>query len=85
MNFWTVTMGALFAGFFWQAGKMVAIQVLSIGFSGKGGDSTDRVDGEGKRRSGMALMTDYGTGVEYLMGPSGSLTPRLGKDGRPWQ
>lgn len=42
-------------------------------------DDTDNVD-TGKR-SGMGLYTDHGTGCQYL-GRSGSLTPRLNKDGK---
>lgn len=30
----------------------------------------------------MILRTDYGTGCQYLCGPLGGCTPRMGIDGR---
>ena len=33
-------------------------------------------------RSGMRLFTDYGTGLQYLGGPWGGVTPRLDKKGK---
>ena len=32
--------------------------------------------------SGVKLITDYGTGCQYLMSPEGSLTPRLNATGK---
>ena len=50
------------------------------------GDDTDLFE-EGKtkpvKRSGFAIVTDYGTGVQYLAMPLVGLTPRLDKDGKP--
>lgn len=52
----------------------------------KTGDSTDLFEpGKEKpvKRSGFAIVTDYGTGVQYLAMPLVGLTPRLDKDGKP--
>lgn len=63
----------------------VAIASLVIwalfGLSGsvRGRDDTDPPGG----RSGLALYTDYGTGVQYVGSPRGGLTPRLDADGHP--
>ena len=38
-------------------------------------DSTDK---DAMHRSGVALITDYGTGVQYLKTPEGYITPHLG-------
>lgn len=40
-------------------------------------DDTDPPDG----RSGMTLLTDHGTGCQYLY-RSGAITPRMNNDGR---
>lgn len=42
-----------------------------------------RDETDGKERSGMAILTDHGTGVQYLTTPHGGLTVRVDKDGRP--
>lgn len=41
-------------------------------------DDTDPPGG----RSGMGLRTDNLTGCQYLMSPSGNLTPRMADDGK---
>lgn len=41
-------------------------------------DDSDSVEG----RSGLVPRTDALTGCQYLTGPSGSITPRLGRDGK---
>lgn len=41
-----------------------------------------RDDTDGPTRSGMRLLTDFGTGCQYLAAPIGGLTARLGPDGR---
>jgi hypothetical protein len=41
-------------------------------------DSTDRAD---KRRSGLMVLVDYGTGVHYVLGPMGGIAPRFKADG----
>lgn len=46
-----------------------------------GRDNTDTED----KRSGVHVITDYGTGVQYLVTPLGGITPRIDKDGRPIQ
>lgn len=43
-------------------------------------DVTD--DFRGGHRSGMRLFVDHGTGCQYLGTMLGSLTPRMGADGR---
>jgi hypothetical protein len=49
-------------------------------------DETDSPDG---RRSGVAIVTDYGTGCKYLTTPrgyrgsGGGITPRLNSNGKP--
>lgn len=44
-------------------------------------DDTDPPNG----RSGVTIVTDYGTGCQYLKTPGGGITPRLGTTctGRP--
>lgn len=42
---------------------------------------TDETDGAGAR-SQMALRVDHGTGCQYLESSRGSLTPRMGRDGK---
>ena len=42
-------------------------------------DTDDAANGE---RSGVALVTDYGTGCQYLQSTQGHLTPRLNSDGK---
>lgn len=45
-------------------------------------DDTDPPGG----RSGLVLLTDHGTGCQYLKAPgywNGALSPRLGADGKP--
>jgi hypothetical protein len=73
----SVTVGAVFGGFFWQLGKSLFLIVM--GSSRKGRDSTDPEKG----RSGLKPLRDEATGVEYLMSPTGHLTPRLNLDGKP--
>jgi len=42
-------------------------------------DGTD--DAKNKLRSGATLVTDYGTGCQYLKGTFGGITPRLNANG----
>lgn len=44
--------------------------------------SRDATDSPTGRRSGLSLKIDHGTGVHYLQSWSGSLTPRLDRDGK---
>lgn len=46
----------------------------------RGKDDTDNKD----KRSGLILYTDHGTGVQYVGTMWGSITPRLGQDGKPY-
>lgn len=55
---------------------LVALMVVSIGSTPR--DDTDARDGP---RSGMILLTDCGTGLQYLS-RSGGITPRMGADGK---
>ena len=49
------------------------------------GDETDKRKPNGKieKRSGMSILVDHGTGVQYLVVPLGGMTPRLDRDGKP--
>ena len=42
-------------------------------------DATD--DWENKKRSGVSIVIDYGTGVQYIATPIGGITPRLDSNG----
>ena len=41
-------------------------------------DSTD-----GEKRSGLIILRDYGTGVEYVVNSLGGMSVRVGADGKP--
>lgn len=56
---------------------IVAVIGLASLVFGLGRDDTDPADG----RSGMSLLTDAGTGCQYLA-RSGGLTPRLDASGK---
>jgi hypothetical protein len=43
---------------------------------------TDDSDRNGWKRSGFDVRTDYKTGLQYLVSPKGSITPRLDGEGR---
>lgn len=43
-------------------------------------DTDNRQTGE---RSGVSLITDHGTGCQYLRTGWGGITPRIGPDGKP--
>jgi hypothetical protein len=58
---------------------LVAFLVMRTLF-GWGLDDTDL---DKWHRSGMTVYTDYKTGVQYLSNGFGTLTPRLGTDGKP--
>lgn len=51
------------------------ISGLISNFASLGIDGTDK---DGWRRSGVSIVHDYGTGVDYLKTPEGYITPRLG-------
>lgn len=44
-----------------------------------GADETD--DHVNYRRSGVSVVTDYGTGLQYLVTPKGGITPRMDVSG----
>lgn len=47
-------------------------------------DATDQRDENGKvtKRSGLKIVTDYGTGVQYVYMPLAGMTPRLSLSGQ---
>ena len=51
------------------------VGVLILSFIPAKLDDTDK---DYSHRSGVAIVTDYGTGVQYLKTPEGYITPRLG-------
>lgn len=47
-------------------------------------DDTDLiVNGKVKTHSGLSIVTDYKTGVQYLFMPMVGMTPRLDAEGKP--
>jgi hypothetical protein len=68
------TLGALFAVFLWHALNMLGARILP--------HATDDSDAGSDRRSGVTVITDHKTGLQYLAYPRGGLTPRLDRDGR---
>lgn len=54
---------------------MLVLEVCGVDFTAR--DATDPPNG----RSGLELLTDHGTGCQYLR-RYGDLTPRLGVDGK---
>lgn len=60
-------------------GLVFQITLNSVtGYFRIGFDSTD-----GESRSGMEILIDNQTQCEYLHTPSGGLTPRIARDGKP--
>lgn len=53
------------------------VVVVSALFSSSPRDDSDPPGG----RSGVSVITDHRTGLQYLKAPGGGLTPRLGMDG----
>lgn len=49
------------------------------------GDDSDLRNEKGKitKRSGVSIITDYKTGVQYLFLPFAGMTPRLDTEGKP--
>lgn len=43
-------------------------------------DDTD--DHKNRKRSGVSIVVDHGTGLEYLVTPKGGITPRMRVDGQ---
>lgn len=56
----------------------VVIVVMALLSGGMARDDSDPPKG----RSGVAVITDHRTGLQYLRAPGGGLTPRLGMDGQ---
>jgi hypothetical protein len=55
---------------------ILVLGLSTMGLRMFGRDETDPPKG----RSGLAVLTDAGTGRQYLMSPLGALTPRLSAD-----
>ena len=74
----------------WGVGKYIALMIC-IGFVvtwvltltpvGNWTTPLDSTDKSNKHRSGVTLITDYGTGCQYLETNFGGITPRLNADG----
>jgi hypothetical protein len=43
----------------------------------------DKDDTDGNSRSGLSVLVDYGTGVQYVMNSRGGMTVRVDADGKP--
>jgi hypothetical protein len=60
---------------------------VNMVMAGKGwrSDATDRLNDKGKvvERSGLMVVTDHGTGVQYVVLPMAGMTVRVDKDGKP--
>nr|WP_300312811.1 hypothetical protein [Halomonas sp.] len=70
-------------GFAFAMGTMVAICVCALVYGvisrvDNHKDDSDPVDG----RSGVSVVTDAKTGLQYLRAPGGGITPRLTIDGK---
>lgn len=61
---------------------IITIWVVSF-IRNRFGFGMDATDLNARTRSGMVILTDYETGVQYLATNDGGLTPRLGQDGKP--
>lgn len=55
----------------------IAVMFYWVGISGWKKDSTD----SDKERSGMAILVDHKTGIQYLTTLTGGLTPRMKANG----
>lgn len=66
-------------------GALALNVLLTATSTGLRGDDTDRFNEKGKlaKRSGLSVLTDYKTGVQYLYLPLAGMTPRLDADGKP--
>lgn len=62
------------------AAWIIAVMLVAVGLISYF-KSYDATDSNGGSRSGMRLFTDYETGVQYVGGPWGGITPRLRADG----
>ena len=56
----------------------VVIVVMALMSGVKPKDDSDPPNG----RSGVAVVTDHRTGLQYLKAPGGGLIPRMGMDGQ---
>lgn len=67
---------------FWDCMKLCWLFIILGWISGFISDfaslGIDNTDKDGWHRSGVSIVHDYGTGVDYLKTPEGYITPRLG-------
>ena len=67
---------------FWECLKIICLVAIGGWIAGFISDSAslgiDSTDKDGWHRSGVSIVHDYGTGVDYLKTPEGYITPRLG-------
>lgn len=70
-------------GFMFTGGALsaIGIGVAAAAMASQFLAPTDETDGAGAS-SQMALRVDHGTGCQYLESSRGSLTPRMGRDGK---
>jgi hypothetical protein len=61
----------IIAGALFEFGRILMFIAASKGLTG------NRDDTDGDKRSGLILLKDEGTGVEYLMSITGHITPRI--------
>lgn len=71
---------AFISGFQFGMGLIVAICVAALIASAITGSPKDDSDGP-NARSGVSVITDHKTGMQYLKSPGGGITPRMDTDG----
>lgn len=69
-------------GMFAVAGGVI-IGLIVVAYVSHGGNPLRRDATDGKKRSGLVIYTDYGTGCQYVATMMGGLSPRLDKNGKP--
>ena len=67
IGFLTVRQVLLVLGTYWIVGAALLIAWMP----------TDNTDLDADHRSGVRIVTDYGTSRQYLVTPQGGITPRL--------
>jgi hypothetical protein len=66
----------------WAGAIYLGIQMATNAVRNMTNSGLDDSDRSSSERSGVTIRTDYGSGLQYLESRQGSLTPRLGADGR---
>lgn len=69
---WEIAFGVFFAWCF-----------ISVAFSLMHGGLFPRDGTDGEKRSGLVILHDYGTGVQYVVNSLGGMSVRVGADGKP--